>query len=305
MNKAIITGSTGLVGSAVARYLTSRGVSVLCLGRKRLNQSEVCHHFGGDVAYLRLNMDDVVTLPKRMKEMSWLSDSTTVFFHFAWQGQERLTDGSFADQLNNAVHAAEAVRVAKILGCNRFVNAGTLEETYIESFFLGAGETRHLSGQTNYALAKLAARDMCKMVAYLQKIDYVHTRLSVPLAPDLSQGTYIASTLKKMSQGEPYDPPQNEQLFDVVLTDDVARAYYMIGQNGRNKRDYFIGTSKPATLKQHFAQFEQMLKAVPIPPNQAVSDPCAQLFDTTLLHQDTGFVASSVFQKVIERILPA
>ena len=145
---------------------------------------------------------------------------------------------------------------------------------------------------------------MCRVVAYLEKIDYVHTRLSVPLAPDLSRGTYIASTLKRIVRGEVYEPPQNEQLYDIVLTDDVARAYYMIGQRGRNKADYFIGTSKPATLKQYFAQFERMVQALPIQPNQSVSSYHAQFFDTFSLFQDTGFVAYADFDKIIKQTLP-
>ena len=302
MKKAIITGSTGLVGSAVARYLASRGVSLLCLGRQPLDRLEVTRLFGDGVAYLRLDMDSVVSLPERMKELSWTANSETTFFHFAWRGQERLADGSLADQLDNATHAAEAVRTAKMLGCVRFVNAGTLEETLVENFLQGARDEPYRSGQTNYALAKLAARDMCKMVAYLEKIDYVHTRLSVPLAPDLSRGTYIASTLRKIAQGEKYDAPTNEQLFDVVLTDDVARAYYMIGQKGRNKSDYFIGTSQPATLKQYFMQFEQLVRGVPIQLDRPISDHRARLFDTQALHRDTGFVASTGFRDIIQRM---
>jgi nucleoside-diphosphate-sugar epimerase len=302
VKKAIITGATGVVGSAVAKYLVSQGLSVLCLGRQALDQSNASRLFGDGATYVNLNMDEVEALPERMKELSWSSDSATVFFHFAWQGQERLADGSFADQLDNAIYAAEAVRIAKTLGCGRFINAGTLEETFMEIFLQARRDEPYRSGQTNYALAKLAARDMCKMVAYLEKIDYVHTRLSVPLAPDLSRGTYIASTLKKIAKGEVYEVPRNEQLFDIVLTDDVARAYYLIGQKGRNKADYFIGTSKPATLKQYFAQFEQLVQGVPIKLDEPIHDHHARFFDTQALHQDTGFVASASFQDIMQRV---
>jgi len=302
VKKAIITGATGLVGSTVARYLASHGVSVLCLGRQPLDQARVSSLFGNGVAYLNLNMDEVPALAERMKKLSWSSDSETVFFHFAWRGQERLADGSFSDQLDNAIHAAEAVRAAKMVGCARFVNAGTLEETFIESYLQGTRDEPYRSSQTNYALAKLAARDTCKMVAYLEKIDYIHTRLSVPLAPDLSRGTYIALTLKKIAQGKKYEAPQNEQLFDIVLTDDVARAYYLIGQKGRNKADYFIGTSNPATLKQYFAQFEQIVQGVSIQLDKPISDHHARFFDTHALHEDTGFVASTGFQEIIQRV---
>ena len=292
MKKAIITGATGLVGMAVARHLTSCGVDVLCLGRRQLDPALVSHHFGTGASYLNLALDRFAELPTRLAAMDWTADESTVFFHFAWGGQNRLTDGTFAEQLDNAIHAAEAVRTAKRIGCARFVNAGTVEETFVERFLEGSREVTYRSGQTDYALAKLAARDMCRMVAYLEKIDFVHTRLSVPLAPDLSRGTYVASTLKKIARGETYEAPQNEQLFDIVLTDDVARAYYLIGQEGRNKADYFIGTSRPATLKQYFAQFERLVRGEPAMPTESISDERVQIFSTHELQQETGFVAS-------------
>ena len=35
-------------------------------------------------------------------------------------------------------------------------------------------------------------QEICvKLVAYLEKIDYVHTSLSVPLSPDLTKGGYV------------------------------------------------------------------------------------------------------------------
>ncbi|MDG1012728.1 MAG: NAD(P)-dependent oxidoreductase [Luminiphilus sp.] len=301
MENAIITGATGLVGSAVARYLATHGVNVLCLGRQPLNSQKVTSLFGNGVTYLGLAMEEISSLPERMKELSWLPDTPTAFFHFAWQGQERLADGRFADQLNNAIYAAEAVRIAKQIECTRFINAGTLEETFVEYFLQGIDKTPYRSGQTDYALAKLASRDMCKMVAYLERIDYIHTRLSVPLAPDLFRGTYVSSTLEKIARGEAYEAPQNDQLFDIVLTDDVARAYYLIGQKGRNKADYFIGTSRPTTLRQYFEQFQQLVLGLPVQPDKPVSDKSARLFDTHALRQDTGFVTSAGFQDVVQR----
>ena len=36
MKKAIISGATGLLGSAVAKYLSKKGIEVLCLGRYKI-----------------------------------------------------------------------------------------------------------------------------------------------------------------------------------------------------------------------------------------------------------------------------
>lgn len=302
MKKAIITGATGLVAMVVARYFASLGVETLCLGRRVLSPEDVCNNFGAGSNYLCLTMEDIASLAERVDLMGWSPGSECAFFNFAWRGCKKLTDGSFSDQVSNAVYAAEAVRAAKRLGCIKFVNAGTLEETFVERFLAGNHNDSYQSAQTDYALAKLATRDMCKMVAYLEKIDYVHTRLSVPLASDLSRGNYVAATLKKIAQGLSYEAPSSKQLFDIVFLDDVAKAYYLIGSNGKNKSDYFIGTSRPATLAQHFARFEQMVKNQYPEAADLVAAADAELFSTAAICQDTGFVASTKLQDIIEKV---
>ena len=142
------------------------------------------------------------------------------------------------------------------------------------------------------------------MIAYLEKIDYVHTRLSVPLASNLSRGTYIAETLKKIAEGKPYDEPSNKQLFDIVFIEDVAQAYYLIGLKGKNKADYFIGTSKPATLEQYFKKLSYLVNDSSVEEldiDVAIDDD-AELFDTEPLCQDTGFVVLTKFEDMIKHL---
>lgn len=302
MKKAIITGATGLVGLAVARYFSSLSISVLCLGRQTFSAADASTHFGGSATYLQLAMEDIQSLDKQLNAIGWLPGDDCVFFNFAWGGDTRLTDGGFAVQLNNAIHAAQAVRSAKGIGCVKFVNAGTLEETYVEQYLTGKSTATYQSSQTDYALAKLASRDMCKMVAYMEKIDYVHTRLSVPLAPDLSQGSYVAQTLKKIFDGTSYTPPENKRRFDIIFTDDVARAYQMVGTDGKNKADYFIGSSRPATLADYFAYFEQQVRGTAKGKLETYDEDGVRLFSTELLHRDTGFIATTQFEDLIRRL---
>lgn len=303
MMKAIISGANGLVGMSVANYLSSLGIEVLCLGRKILSPTEVSECFGLTSSYLKLDMKDIDSLVDRVESITWSPGSKCVFFNFAWRGDQRLTDGGFSEQFNNAIYAAEAVRSAKKLGCVKFVNTGTLEETFVErSLKEGSGHS-YQSTQLDYALAKLASRDMCKMVAYLEKIDYVHTRLSVPLASDLSRGTYVAGTLKKIIDGEPYDKPKNNQLFDFVFTDDVARAYSRIGFKGKNKADYFIGTSRFMTLGQCFEIFERLVSEGHSHEAEINAGGGDINVGIEALYRDTGFVPETQFQDIIKELV--
>lgn len=299
MKKAIITGSTGLVGMTVAKYLSRKGIDVLCLGRNELSIAEVKNKFDSDkIAYLSINMKDVLSLPDKIKKSGWESGDSCVFYNFAWSGRDKLTDGDFQDQFNNAVYTSNALLSAKRIGCTKFINAGTLEETFAERFIADENNKYNFS-QVDYAIAKLASRDMCKMVAYLEKIDYIHTRLSVPLDQTLSKGGYISSVLRKIANGETYNRPQNPQLFDIILSGDVAKAYYLIGNEGQNKADYYIGTAEPRTLSEYFEIFEQGIKGSNRKIENRNSEEDSEIFSIDNLMKDTGFMLSNKFEDLI------
>ncbi|QJB28852.1 NAD-dependent epimerase/dehydratase family protein [Limnospira fusiformis] len=296
MNKAIITGSTGLVGRAVVKHLSDHEIDVICLGRRSLSPVDILNIFGRKVHYLNISMKEILTLPAMIKSIGWTAEGGCVFYNFAWGGSERLTDGSFGEQLSNAIYAANAVKAAKQLGCSKFVNAGTIEETYVEKYIEKNDNEPYQSTQIDYSLAKIASRDMCKIVAYLEKIDYIHTRLSVPLDPEFSMGSYIASTLRKIMKGEPYDAPVNKKLFDIISTNEVARAYRLIGEVGKNKSDYFIGTAHPITLGQFFKDFAELISGAKKNVPETVTAVDSHLFSIEKLASDTGFVPVGFFQ---------
>ena len=300
MDSAVITGATGLIGLAVAKYLSGLGIPLLCMGRRAISQDKVRDHFGDMSEYIRLSMEEINSLPDIIKSSSWRPGNNAIFFHFAWSGKDGLADGSLDNQLNNAAWAAEAVGIAKIIGCNKFVNSGSVQESIIERHVNERGcPDTHLD-QLNYALAKVASRDMCKMQAYIERVDYVHTRVSVPIASDLSRGTYIACALRKIMKGEVFEHPHNESLYDLVLLEDVARAYFEIAKKGLNKRDYYIGPGQPAPLRHHFETFKHLINGENC---ELYSDQTKShcMFDTRLLYDDTGFLPALGLKDIISR----
>lgn len=302
MNKAIITGAAGLVGEAVAKYLSSMGVQILCLGRECLEAKQIAQKFGPSAVYLVMPMNEIGSLRSEARKLGWELGGNSVFYNFAWAGLKGLTDGEFNDQLTNAIFAAEAVKAAKEIGCFKFVDSGSMEETFIEEVLNRGRIESYSSSQTFYGLAKLAARDMCAMVSYLEGIDYVHTRMSVPLASGLSNNSYISLTLKKILGGEKHEPPTSQALYDFVLLDDVARAYYLIGMKGYNKANYFIGTGRPATLRQHFENFSQFNKCNKLGLARQIDEPMSHFFDVQPLKQDVNFIACHDFDTIISHL---
>lgn len=289
MRSCIVSGATGLVGRATVRQLAEEGFEVLAIGRRQLSPAEVKLNFSNAVSYLNIEMGCIRDLPRRIREETDFQGRECVFFHFAWSGGQGLTDGGLSAQLSNVKHATEVIQVAKEMDCKKVIGAGTFQETVVELILAGEASTSS-SSQQDYALAKLAARDMSKITAYLQEIDFVHTRMSVPLDFSLIHGTYIANSLQAITQGKPYAHPVSTEVVDLVSTEDVARAYAALGSSNISSGDFYIGSSRPVTISSLFVQFEEILKGRVA--NLKTDDSSVFLFDTTPLKEAVGFTAS-------------
>lgn len=300
MDSAIITGATGLLGSALARRLAASGIPTVCIGRRPLSVDEINSTFPAmTTTYVPIQQHGFKTLPEVVTHSNWRPGSSCVWYHCAWGGTKALTDGTFETQFANATDAADAVVAARQIGCRAFVNVGSIEETLAERHVREKPAQPYSATQRNYAISKLAARDICRIVAYLNKIDYVHTRLSAPIHHGLSRGGYIASTLRSIIEGRPYSAPLNPQLYDIVVDTEVARALHLIGLHGRNTADYFIGNAAPRPLRDYFAVAKEIVSGGTVRPPAACGSPDAGLFTIAALTADTGYVPEVAFEQLI------
>jgi len=303
LKQAIITGANGLVGYELTKFLLLKNIKLICLGNKKFEETHLINTSLKKEDYINLSMNKINRLPDLFKKKNLNIENECIFYNFAWKGKTKLTDGSLSDQLENAINSAEAVKAAKKVGCSKFINVGTIEESNAEFYLKKNYPKRNSQSQLFYTIAKLSSRDMCSITAYLEKIDYIHTRLSVPLDPTLKKGSYISSTLKKILRSEEYIEPESNQLFDIVFLEDVVRAYFLIGKKGFNKANYFIGTGRPLTLKQYFDYFKKIIKKEYIFPKVKYKNQDLINFSTNSLESDTGFKTQINFKDIKKYII--
>jgi UDP-glucose 4-epimerase len=293
MRSAIVTGATGMIGMSVARYLASKGVNTIALGRNLSNIDPAIFNFNTRLKYFEISMEEIHNLEKLIKQISW-STEDCVFFNFAWRGNKNISDGTLNEQMKNVLHTANAVKVAKKIGCTKFVNCGSLQETFAEQILLGSGFNEKLS-QMNYTIAKITARDVALIESYTNKLDYVHTRISVPLSLDLNKESYIQLCLKKILNGAAISEPLNTSIFDFIRLEEVAQAYFLVGESGVNKADYYIGSKTPSTLSHYFSNFKKYVQKKQLSPYERLDESHLKLFSTSQIEIDTKFVPSESF----------
>ena len=255
MKSAIIAGSTGFVGQALSNHLVSRGSRVMRLGKRTLSDNEVSRMFGVDQDYLTVPMEHIGSLPRRLHRMGWNSGEDCVFFNLAWDSCGGLTGGKLEQQLSNVSHAAESVKAANEIGCAKYIAAGSYLETVLEKHLGGHGEQVPFQ-EENYALAKLMARDASRVTAYLERLDYVHTRFSIPLGPGMRTSGYVYSTLQEILLQKTYSEPRNNLIQNFIWIDDLVVGLELAAELGLNKEDYFIAGPYSQSLSGLFENFK-------------------------------------------------
>jgi UDP-glucose 4-epimerase len=290
MKVAIITGANGFVGGALTKELLNSGYKVYALDREGCNQN------------LPQNNANCVFIPCSLEDMAQLkeiipSGEADVMFHFAWVGSAGPLRADTKIQLQNAQWTVESLRVARDLGCKRFVCAGSIMEHETIAAAYTQGNKPGLG--YIYGSGKLVAHTMCMSVAADIGIDLLWAEITNAYGVGERSPRMINSTLRKCLNGEAPQFTAGTQNYDFVYIDDVARAFRLIGENGTPFCDYLIGSSSARPLKEFLLEMQQS-----IAPNlnfifgdipfTGIDLPLSQ-FDCSQTERDTGFRAQVSF----------
>lgn len=297
MKKAIVSGAAGFVGSAVVRELLNNGYRVTALihnGHKGDFSNDKRLTFAN---FELAKMPELVnTLPK---------DEYDAFYHFAWAGSAGPARADTALQLNNAQWAVEALRTAKELGCKRFLCAGSImeHETIAASYTQG---NKPGPGYI-YGGGKLIAHVMCMSVAAQIGIDLVWPEITNAYGPGEKSPRLVNTTIRKVINNESPEFTAGTQNYDFVYIDDVARAFRLIGENGKPFHEYLIGSSTARPLKQFLLEMKNAIapdldfKFGDIPFTGI--DLPLERFNCTQTEMDTGFKAGVSFAEGTKRTM--
>lgn len=114
----------------------------------------------------------------------------------------------------------------------------------------------------------------------------------------------IMSSIEKFLGGQPGEFTPGEQRWDYLYSKDAGRAYYLIGERGRDGAVYCVGSGKARLLKEYIYEMRDAaapgvrpgIGKRPYPPG-AVMNLCA---DISTLTEDVGFVPEYTFERGIK-----
>lgn len=240
MQKIIITGADGFVGSYTAMHFLQEGCEVLALDigaePKRLKPTP-------GLTYMQYDVSNAAGMVEKIP-----CGVYDTFVHFAWAGSAGSARADYNLQMQNALNTVECMKAAKALGCSRFVCAGSIMEYEVEAA-IHAQHSRPGMGYI-YGMGKHVAHCMCKSVAVEIGIDLLWPMITNAYGVGELSPRFLNTTLRKIIHGEKLEFTSGTQNYDFVYVSDVAKAFYLIAKNGKPFCEYVIGSGNARPLKE-------------------------------------------------------
>lgn len=249
---SIITGVTGVLGSALAENLISKGKRVIGIGRKSK----------GFLSDAVLNNKDFIFIQKDIKDISKADFSNYKIeniFHLAsiieYSGKEVL---EFSDYIEKSINLTlYVIKLAEKLNVKIVIYSSTMGVLGSPSEDKSLNETTPVSPMSNYNLAKYISEKLLELESHKNNnIKYVTIRFPAILSKNNSEG--IIYTLKE--QGKNNEDIElwgsGEYLRNVIYIDDAVDIMIKSVQNVDKLNNYelFLAGSRNSLKVKDIAQ---------------------------------------------------
>lgn len=289
MDRVIITGADGFVGSYTVQNFLKHGINVLAVDLPFKPKRIKSDH---NLQYVSCDVFDINRLNHYVE-----NDKYDTIIHFAWAGSAGAARSDYKIQINNAINTVELLKYAKRIGCKRFVCAGSIMELEVEEA-VHKQESKPGMGYI-YGMGKQIAHSLCKAVAADEGIDLIWPMITNAYGVGELSPRFVNTTIRKIINNEPLQFTAATQNYDFVYVTDVAEAFYLIAKNGKPFCEYLIGSGNAKPLKKFILEMQQELAPNVQPifgdvPFTGTNMPLER-FNVEKTLKDTGFFAKMTF----------
>ncbi len=293
MNAVIVTGAGGFIGGALTHLLLERGVTVygIDISEKLLERHKEYERFVPITADFSRYGELAEILPT----------DADVFYHFAWQGVFGEAFKDYTLQLNNAKYACDALMAAAKCRCKKFVFSGTYNEIEVTDFLDLSHENPRYT--CIYSGSKTAAEILLKTLAANNGILYSSGLTAMSYGENNRSKMLAHTVLCQLIHGESPKLIEGNIPYDMVYIDDIAKAFFAIGERGVHLRSYYIGHRNLRTFRELLTEVGQIVAPdVPMLFGAYPDDNSNRHYDAVdleALYRDTGFECTSDFRESI------
>lgn len=295
-SRAVVTGPTGVVGSALIRELVERGVEVIAVCRPGSSRASniIAHE---RVRVVECDLTELSSLAERVNE------PVDVFFHLAWDGTFGAARQNWDRQQRNISYTLSAVRAASELGCTVFLGAGSQSEFgHVDGVLTPQLPCNPDNG---YGASKLAASVMSRALCLHLGIRHVWCRIASLYGPYDAEHTLVMSCIRDVERTGHFSCTAGDQIWDYLFSEDAAKALCLAALRGKAGATYVVGSGEVRPLREFITLIRDAVNPnatigfgeIPYYPNQVMHLEA----DISDLTKDTGFRPSWSFEEGVRK----
>lgn len=289
MKKLIITGATGMIGSAIVREAVKKEYHVTCVVRcnsSRVENIPKC----SNVHMVECDINDYPKLS--------LAGNYDVFMHLAWDKTSVKGRDDVDCQLKNIQYTLDAVRLAKRLGCKKFIGAGSQAEYGVQIVDLTPNLA--VNPESGYGIAKYSAGKLSALLCNQLGIKFNWIRILSVYGKNDGENTLINYCVKELKAGRSPEFTKCEQIWDYLHCDDAARAFLAVAEKGVDGKFYPLGSGNGRRLSEYIEIIKNKIN-----PNLQLEfgkkdyyphQPMHLVADISELTKDTGWTPNVPFE---------
>lgn len=299
MERVILTGGTGFIGSWLVEELLSHGVEVVVLVRSLERAKEKRLFENGRVRLIEY-------YSRQYQDMLSKKEKVDVFYHLAWEGVSMEMKNESELQLENIRFSMEMLEFANTIKAGRFIATGTVAEYAFSENIMDINGRQ--TPNDMYGAAKTAVHYMLETQARLLKIPFNWAVVPSTFGEGRRDNNIITYTITSLLRREKPSFGYLLQMWDFLHVKEVVRALWLIGEKGVPDKTYGIGSGVFKPLKDYIVQIRDIIDPslplgigdIPSLSDKAFSS-CVSIYDIT---KDTGFVPEITFEEGIRRTIP-
>jgi len=249
MDKVLITGITGFLGSHIAKALVQNGTQVI--GLKRVTSDTWrCKDF--------LNQIDWVDIDQQGNWKDTIINKQPQFVvHCAWIGVEAKDRNNWGEQIKNIYFLNDLIEIVNAIKLSKFVFIGSQSEYGEISGKISEQEPPHALNA--YSGIKLACLEMMKAFCESNQINWIWLRLFSVFGENESSNWLIPQVINRMLNDNEMDFTACDQKYAYLYVDDFAKVIMRILSHNISSGIYNISSNEARPLRLIIEQIRDIV----------------------------------------------
>lgn len=239
LNKVVITGISGFIGSNISEYLLSQNCIVYAIIRENSNLKKL-EGFESKITFFHIEDTDLNLKLAELGEFSLI--------HCAWNGVGSELRNNWQSQIENITFFAKILSAIKTAKIKKLIFLGSQAE--YGKLFSKVNEDFPLDLNSAYSVLKNTCRMMLELFASEKKMDWIWLRVFSIFGPKEDRNWLVPSLISKIKNNEIIELTKGEQVYSYMFIKDFAKIIHLILEKKVESGIYNIANSETIILKE-------------------------------------------------------